>query len=421
MDTQQFRESLHLGLGRAILYARDHDVREYRDVILDACLHCYSYDIQVEGTRADYMYELVGLLPDKAFYHDAVLNSLAATGDDRDAVQRFHFAACMATDGDEQAKRVMHDNYNPGPWHGESIGVNFLDTDGIQGLLFVAEKMGVLLLAKPDEVDIGWVASRSKDVFGEQETWDALRDAGRENPQIEAFRQASEASQKPHRTDSVRAGIPSMSYAELLNRIPANMPYLLWKWGEQASDPELELAARGLIAARDPEQQLRHVRIFSRRRFPLPPDALVALTDVEEERVGFWTVRALAHVTDPAVRELAFRLVKSDMSWRGESIALLNKNFEPGDHETVLGWFEAEEDSEARHSLGMDLRNFWKQHPDEKTEVHMLQSLYEKDPCSDCRERAVRRFIELGALTEEMRAECAYDANSDIRDLVSKR
>src|ERR1700681_4634585 len=164
-------------------------MREYRGVILDACLHCYSYDTQIEGTRADYMYEIVGLLPDKAFYHDAVLNSLATSGDDWDAIQRFHFAGCMATDGGEHARRAMHDHYNPGPTHGETIGVNFLDTDGIEGLLFVAEKIGASLLAKPNEMDIGGVARRSQDILGEQATCDALRAAARENIHIEAFRQ----------------------------------------------------------------------------------------------------------------------------------------------------------------------------------------------------------------------------------------
>jgi hypothetical protein len=118
------------------------------------------------------------------------------------------------------------------------------------------------------------------------------------------------------------------------------------------------------------------------------------------------------------VRELAFRLVNSDVESRGEAIALLNKNFEPGDHDIVLGWYEAEQDRQIRHSFGMDLREFWKRHPDDRTDVRMQRSMYEKAPCSHCREIAVNRLIELDALTESMRAECAYDANSDIRDLV---
>jgi len=418
MNAQQFRESLHLGLGRGILYVRDHDVSEYRDVILDACLHCYSYDVQVEGTRADYMYELVRLLPDKAFYHDAVLSALAGSGDDNDAVQRFRFALRLSMDGHEYAKRMMHESYNPGPSRGESIGMNFLDMDGIQGLLFIAERMGAVLLAKPGESDIGWIINRSKEEFGEQAAWDALRDAGRNSPNIEAYRIACEASEAElHRKDPIREEIRAMSYAELLDRVP-NKFSLLWTWGKQASDQELELAARGLLAAQDPKEKLRHLRIFNRRLFPLRPDTLITLAEGEDRLIGFNAMRALAHVSDPAVRALAFRIVKSDTGWRGEAIALLNKNFEPGDHEIVLGWFEAEQDREIRHSFGTDLREFWKQHPDEGSEVQMLKSLYENSPCSHCREFALKRLIELNALTEEMRAECAYDANDDIRDLV---
>ncbi|MDP8989389.1 MAG: hypothetical protein M3N41_04825 [Acidobacteriota bacterium] len=180
----------------------------------------------------------------------------------------------------------------------------------------------------------------------------------------------------------------------------------------------MDLAAHGLIAARDSDDQVRHLRIFTRKRFPLPPNALLALATVEKKRVGFFAVQALAHMPDPAVRDLAFRLVKSNVSWRGASIALLSKNFESGDHEIVLDWFEAEEDRDGRHSFGTDLREFWKQHPAEDTEVRMLRALYEKGTCSFCRERAVEQLIKLDALTDHIRAECSYDANSDIRDLV---
>ncbi len=245
-----------------------------------------------------------------------------------------------------------------------------------------------------------------------------MRNAGRDNPRIEAFRLASEASCKPYIKDSVRAALPLIPYAELLKTVPWNKASLLWAWGEKASDQELELAARGLVTALDPKEQLRHLRIFRRRGFPLAPELLIAFSGVEAERIGFSAVQALSHITHPHVRDFAFQLVKSDMWWRGESIALLNNNFQPGDHEIVLGWFEAEEDREAQHSLGMAMREFWKQHPDQTTQVPMLRSLYEKGPCSFCRERAVNWLIELDALTKELRAECAYDTNIDIRDLV---
>ena len=71
--------------------------------------------------------------------------------------------------------------------------------------------------------------------------------------------------------------------------------------------------------------------------------------------------------------------------------------------------------------MGMDLTDFWERHPDEESEVSMLRALYELGPCSFCREGAVRRLIERNALTEQMRVECAYDANDEIRKLIEEQ
>jgi hypothetical protein len=64
------------------------------------------------------------------------------------------------------------------------------------------------------------------------------------------------------------------------------------------------------------------------------------------------------------------------------------------------------------------LIDFWERYPHEETEIPMMRVLYEKGPCSFCREGAVKGLLELSALGEQLHAECAWDANSDIRDLV---
>jgi hypothetical protein len=138
------------------------------------------------------MYDLFGFLPEKDFYYGRVLESLKESGDDWDTAQRFHFAACLAFDGNDDAKRAMYANYNPGPRNGELIGVDFLELDGIEGFLFVAEKIGALLSEKPDEVDSGYLLSWSQDIFGDEPTWGALREAGAKNLSIESYLRVSE-------------------------------------------------------------------------------------------------------------------------------------------------------------------------------------------------------------------------------------
>src|SRR5687767_8505817 len=113
MEEKDFCEAVRSGLGRGILYARDHDVGRFRDVILDACMHCYSADPQTEGTRAPYMLELTDTMPDREFYRNEVLNSLSHSQDDWDTVQRFRIASYLAMDGDDRARRAMYENFDP--------------------------------------------------------------------------------------------------------------------------------------------------------------------------------------------------------------------------------------------------------------------------------------------------------------------
>jgi hypothetical protein len=339
MDEYQFRRLLQLGLGRAILYAKDHDVRDFRKLILDACLHCYAYDPQSEGTRASYMLDLLDLMPDKEFYYDEVLTALPGSGDDWDASQRFYFATCLALDGNERAKRVMYESYNPGPRMGEGIAIDFLQLDGINGLLFAIEKIGALLMSTTEKVDLGWLLSEANERLGEQETRDALRKAGAENPRIEAYRLAEEASRNRLDERLSRSGeMINAPYEQFKLKLPEMTFALIGSWGERASEADLILAARGLAAARNPKEQWAHLQIFARRPFPLDIQLLVSLVEVEQERVGFAAVKALSQITHPAARQLAFRLVETHAKWRGESIELLARNFRPGDHAVALRW-----------------------------------------------------------------------------------
>jgi hypothetical protein len=167
MSDTEFQDLVKSGLGRAIIYARENDVRPFRDMILDACLHCYSVDAQSEGTRAAYMLQLANLTPDRRFYCDQVLKALPGSGDDWDAAQRFHFATYMWFDGDEHARQAMYESFAPGPKKGETIAIDFVRMDGLEGFLFAAARIGALLICTPAEVDEGWLWSHAIEAFGE--------------------------------------------------------------------------------------------------------------------------------------------------------------------------------------------------------------------------------------------------------------
>jgi hypothetical protein len=381
VNKSDFQEAMRSGLGRAIIYARDNDVRPFRDVILDACLHCYSADCQSEGTRAPFMFDLVNLTPEREFYHGEVLKSLHACGDDWDAVQRFRFASYLAMDGDDRARRAVYENFNPGPWMVGETGADFVRMDGTDGLLFAAEKVGELLLTKPKDVNTGFLLGRAIEDLGEEQTLSALREAGKTNPRIEAYRLKAEADRAPKPS---RKGeqIKRLTYKDLKSQLGELRAYWAGLWGEHAGSEDLELAARDLLAAETSDERLAYLRIFSRTPFPVEHHSLLklvgSLVESDESRIALAAATALSNITDPVVRDLAFRLVETRRPGRERAISMLSRNWEPDDHEIAIRWFAQEEDREARHRLSMDLRNLWDVHPDPTSEVRMWITIYEK-------------------------------------------
>ncbi len=391
-------------------------------MILDACLHCYSVDPQIEGTRADFMLELVSSTPDRDFYREQVLNALPGSGDDWDAKQRFRFATCLALDGDSQAKLRMYESYNPGPIMGEAIGIDFVNLDGREGLLFAAEKIGKLLLTNPKGVDLGWLVSVSEDVLGKQVAREALKSGAAENPSIGVYFAAIQETEDSE-TRSTRSHdkelIKTATYAQFKTKLtPGRTNYMSRIWGMYAPDAELRLAADALVSATNEDTQIAHLQMFRDRPFPLDHSIFIELAKSSNERVQINALNVLAHTARPAARSLAFELIRTRAKWRSSAIELLANNLEPGDHETVLKWFEVEEQPETLHDESRHLLALWEAHPSEPLYSRMLLGIYERCPCSFCREKAVELLLQRNELPSTLREECAWDANVDIRELV---
>ena len=367
------------------------------------------------------MLDLVDLTPDRDFYHGAVLDSLAGSRDDFDAEQRFSLAAHLAKDGNARAKRMMYEGYKPGPKHGESIGAHFVDLDGLDGALFVADKMGELVLAGCAELDTDWFLFWITERLREEEVLTALLDAGRANKRIEAYRLALERAKAAREHSHTRwQEFMALSYVDLQPKLRDTKRFRLGLWGGKASEKDVRKAAEDLSAADNDDDRVALLSIFSRRAYPADPAILLQLTEAENKDVALSATIALGRVQHRAVRNYAFQLINQRRDGRHEAIAILKNNFSPGDHQIALDWFEQEADRSVRHQMGFELRKLWEMHSNAASEAMMLQMLYEKGPCSSCREYLLPRLIELGGLTDAMKAECAWDANQNIREFINK-
>ncbi len=79
MDLENFKKALVCGLGRCYIALRDcADKEPYRKILLDCCLSNPCFDTQCEGTRAEYLYQLIKLFNDDGYFLPPIIGKFGS-------------------------------------------------------------------------------------------------------------------------------------------------------------------------------------------------------------------------------------------------------------------------------------------------------------------------------------------------------
>ncbi|HZT40810.1 MAG TPA: hypothetical protein VFA07_01410 [Chthonomonadaceae bacterium] len=420
MDVSEFQGLLEKGLGRAPIYLQDHDSSPYRHAILYACTHDQRYERWVEDCRAVYLMDIIRFSRDMAFYRSKILAALQEPAEDESAGQMFQIARLLAERGDAEARRVMIDTFKRHAAQGDFTGVfDLIELDGWDALIMAAG----YLLGQADREDAVrdyhmWIGDlRERD--GEQAMQQALAQAAEQHPEIaplleamRAYEEKLEADRQLWRTERLP------DYAILKQSIArhGSKTKRLRLWGRKADAEALRQAAADLMAEQDTDRLIAYLRIFQDRDFPLPFDRLLGLACSADKAVVHATANVLERIRHPDIRALALELSQSSERYR-YGIQLLARNYQEGDYDLLESLLEKPLDTDNYHQLGIGARDFIEQNLTVEAERPLIQ-LYENSPCSFCRQFWVRSLMALGRLPEWMRAECRYDANPDIREMV---
>ncbi len=423
MLIKDFPKMLELGLGRAVLYAQQNDMTSYQDIVLNACLHCQSFDQQAEGARGIYMFDLINSLPNIEFYRERILASLSAFVDtssvtddvDHDVAQQYELARLFAERDDEEARQIIYATFDANPTLAGYIGADHIvQLDDAKGFELVAAKLGTLLSANEDEYKAGHLFIQLESQISDQEAYKVL-DRLTNDPNTRAFAELVNIERK--RT-SGPIEYKHLPYVEVKRQIVENSAQsTFYQWGEHADPTDLLEAANDLMLETDVRTLKRYLLLFRRAPFPLDPTRLFELAHHEDLRVAARAINALTNVQSPVVRQFALDGIAKGYLI-GHMVSILARNYVEGDWEFIEALTAQQpEDREDYHSLGWGVLDMLDVHPSEQT-VGALLNLYEYGPCAVCRERFIRQLHALGKLPDWIRDECRYDSYSDTREFI---
>lgn len=418
---------LHKGMGRAVLYLLSQDLSQYREMILDCCLHHYAYDRQLEDARADYLHPLIKQSGEEDFYRTEILNALPTTEDCNDAEQLLDFAVIFARDGDERAKEAIYEKLRRGVSEQDMPGADqAVALDGADGLVRVLDVVGATGHVWNDLAALR--IEQAVEMSGADAVRLAVREAAANNPNIvralaaagytpEHVLEEVEQWREKSRAQMGRRSIPENTTWEEIKNSP-DLQIIASRWAMVASDEELAKAARDLDPQEEPKRLQWHLRIFWKRAFPLDPEPIIGLVDHPDERVASAAINVLRNVQDDAVRALFDRL-RVNSEWSDWAVSLLRSNYRGGDEAIIAKMLEGETDPEKLHRIAIDAAEVYKDNPVPEG-VQVILFAYEKTPCSLCRHRCLEALDTLGSVPDWMIEECLHDAYEPTRELAAR-
>jgi hypothetical protein len=440
MDRDTFQAALERGLGRALLFLRANPNAPVSDIVLECCLRNTTYDPQCEGSRADYLYEILEATGQAEVLGKQIMTALAEDNvEDWDQQQVMDITQEFAErKKDPWAREILYKLYEQHDPVDDFPGEDrYIRLDGELGLKFIAQQNGRWLREERITWESFWfhvsiIDSAEKEMH--LPLWSALQQFAQEDSDMERYLEALQRNRQKEESLIKRENFDAFTFDEIQAFINAGSraktggrrgPYWYSKWGHDASDEEFQRAAdflsaefNNLSAEEDTTKLQWYLGIFKRRAFPGQLSSLWELAHSSNETLAIAACRALHQPDNPDVRALAFELLRREAPLV-RALELLVDNIQPGDEALLQEILSAQIDNDDYyHWAASDVLDILRDNrlPEEQK---LLFGIYENGRCSICRKYCIKQLMRLDAAPDWLLNEGKYDSDPDIRELCN--
>lgn len=420
LTQDQFRDALCKGFGRAVLHVREFGAAGLEDDIAHACTTSLVYDAQCEGTRGEWLHEIVKLAGLVEMVASLVVDKLrcsSAPEEFWDVAQLSILASLFAKDGRKDARDVLYEKFDRQEFSSTWLcGIPIMNVDGLQGFLYVAKVVGKNLHNNDGSVDT-YILAEAYERFGREAVHNALAAQAKSCESTKMFvdymhrvdqLDAERENQGPRPLESVETVLASIEAAQ--DKYPHRLRY----WGRRASENDVAVVFDRMLTEDRPDQLRRYLCVFGLREMPRLAPQILELATTAEGRLLDATIDALSVFQTVEVRNLGLRLLQA-IPPRVDAVNLFGKNYEPGDSTLLESVLPTEGDSDVLHGIGIDLLDVYSETKTPEF-AGCMKWLYEFGPCSMCREDAVEYLGEMNAIEQGMIEECMWDSCDKTRE-----
>jgi len=415
---RQFFNSLKCGTGEAYLLMKRYPEIDFSNHIIKGVLKNYAYDGQCEGSRAQYIFELISLSKQQDKIRKAVLHGLATEQTDTwNLTHLFELAKFYAERGDAEMKEAIYSCFLNSPidradWAGYS---QILELNGMQGMICIAEKFGKQLEQDPDDWQDDSILTHFQEKNPDIKVYEELKKKARTNKYIRIY------LKEIKRVDKKREKhIPKPPTNGDLIEVLCRPKYLgLFFRIKKLSTEEILKVAEVLVDETDKFKIERLLYVFYHHPFPLDKQVILDYANQKRSRkhkIAENAIDALRHLKGKSIREFALHGIKNSKN-PIDYLPILMSNYKLGDYKLLS---EIASQAKGEHKIEQLAIAYTDIYEANKTKEckKPLEILYGKMNCAIHRRNAIEILLENGVLSNKIRKEIQYDCDLETRKLV---
>jgi hypothetical protein len=329
---RHFLNSLKRGTGEAYLIVKDNPTIDFSNHIIKGVLNIYAYDGQCEGNRAQYIFDIISISKHKDKIRKAVLNGLATEQNDTwNLTHLFAIAKLYAEQGDKEAKIAIYDRFLNHPIdHSDWVGYSeILELDGINGLLFIAEKFGKYIEQNPEDWQDDSIIRYFQDENKDLDVYEELEKKAKTNKFIRIYLEnikRTKASQEKHKTKPTK-------YKDIIDEVLNSKPFISFRRKRNLTDEEINQVAKQLISETDKSNTEKLLNIFDFYKFPYASQLILDLAKqkpTSKNRIVEYAINALKHLKSKDIRTFGMDKIQNSKN-PIDYLEILVSNYKNGD------------------------------------------------------------------------------------------
>ena len=400
MLKKKFIDTIRKGLGRGYLELESAENKEeYRESLLYACLSDCSYDFVSEGSKGAYLFELINLFGDTAYFKKNIINFLQHKLPKRNLfAQLLDILRCYDHQGDREIKPFLNDYYRHfienGKWtKNKTVCYEYLCIILYQifGLKRVIKILKDIEKLKINKKDIGW--------FSFLISWKY-----KNNATIQSF--LPEEDNAPKTCEH--------TFEVFLEQARENRFHCsLAHW---ASDIEYEKCIAHLKQTKDEEDILLILDAlqYEDSPKPIPEELLFSLLNVHSKRVDNEIYCTLSYVKSKKVESLALMLLNNKEN-AINAIHMLMNNYKKEYKNLLIDAYKKIKFSFYKYTMLESYASAFMNSTKKDLPDEILFYTYENSYDAFNRELIVDRMKKRKLLTKEILNELKYDSYHEIR------